>query len=163
MTYKRGLLALEGLVDAERRRIRICVDENKRCDVLREDRGRWWGPRELCDLQGKLSVKAQNELQKGTKRGRWKERRSSGWKWRSKYIGGTRVKQGERTEGENEGERSGRRKIKVAKNEDHSHLLHTCDACLFTNVVAGSPRSGSDTTRKQTSPQSSAFWRRCYP
>jgi hypothetical protein len=30
-------------------------------------------------------------------------------------------------------------------------LLHRCDACLFTSVVARSPRSSSDTISTQTS------------
>jgi hypothetical protein len=42
MACKRGVLALEELVDAEQRRIRIGVDEKRRCDVLREDRRRRW-------------------------------------------------------------------------------------------------------------------------
>jgi hypothetical protein len=55
-----ALLVLEGLVDAERRRIKIGVDD-RRCDVLREDQRRRWGPRELRDLRGMLPVKAQSE------------------------------------------------------------------------------------------------------
>jgi hypothetical protein len=57
MACKRGLLALEELVDAARRQIRIGVVEKRRYDVLREDHRRWWGPRELRNLQGTLSVK----------------------------------------------------------------------------------------------------------
>jgi hypothetical protein len=61
MACERGSLALVGLADAERRRVRNGVDEKRRCDVLREDRRHWWGPRrELRDLQG-TSVKARSD------------------------------------------------------------------------------------------------------
>jgi hypothetical protein len=43
MACKHGLLAFEGLVDAKQRRLRIGVDEKRRCDVLRKI-GRAVGP-----------------------------------------------------------------------------------------------------------------------
>lgn len=65
MACKRPVL--EGLVDAEQRRIKIGVDE-RRCDVLREDQRRRWGPRELRDLRGTLPVKAPSESRKDVTR-----------------------------------------------------------------------------------------------